>query len=109
MNASCVFVERMSTNTDLSVVAKILKNTDKKTHKCSRNLCGSWVFDEEKSIEGNESDGEGGEEDARGLSRCHQFANILLQNNKLLKMMMMMIRNMTEKEDKVMLCTFLLF
>ena len=95
----------MSTNTDHSVVAKILKNTDKKTHKCSRNLCGSWVFDEEKSIEGNESDGEGGEEDARGLSRCHQFANIFLQNNKLLKMMMMMNR-MAEKEDKVMLCTF---
>ena len=66
------------------------------------------MFDEEKSIEGNESDGEGGEEDARGLSCCHQFANIFLQNNELLNMMMMMMIKMAEKEDKVKLCTFLL-
>ena len=38
------------------------------------------MLDEEKSIEGNEGNGEGGEEDAGGLGRRHQLANILLQH-----------------------------
>ena len=42
-----------------------IHSTHKYTHEGGRNLCGSWVFDEEKSIKGNECDGEGGEEDAR--------------------------------------------
>ena len=38
------------------------------------------MLNEEKTVEGNEGDGEGGEEDARGLGRRHQLANHLLQH-----------------------------
>ena len=44
------------------------------------------MFNEEKAVEGNEGDGEGGEEDAGGLGRRHQLANVLLQIGMVMKM-----------------------
>ena len=65
------------------------------------------MFDEEKAVEGNEGDGEGGEEDARGLGRRHQLANVLLQQDD----------GQHDREvggdgddyDKVKFCTFLIW
>ena len=59
----------------------------KKTHKSGRNLNTGGVFDEEESIESDEGDRKGGEEDARRLCCRHKLAHILLSMCLLMALM----------------------